>query len=295
MINLSRTRNFPLCDCRATSDAFPYANEFHGILFNYLKCGNCSSVFVDPIPNSQTFARMYSKDTYHDCYYNDENESESYAKSVNLLKKYVCDGSKVLDYGCGLGDFLKVLNSQGFDPYGVEYDKDAAKFASDTVACDVWTVEKFTSPSFKQNFDVVHLGDVLEHLPEPIDTLNKILEKLKIEGILFVEGPVENNPSLVYLASTIFGWIKHILKPGVTSSNPPHHLFRVDAKQQLAFFNQVNSSLELNYWRVYESGWPYIGGGIVKGAIAKIAIFFGGKSFFGITFGNRFQAVFIKK
>lgn len=45
-----------------------------------------------------------------------------------------------------------------------------------------------------QRFDAIHLGDVLEHLPHPASLLRE-LEPLG--GVFFIEGPLENNPSLV--------------------------------------------------------------------------------------------------
>jgi len=236
---------------------------------------------------------MYAKSSYHDCYYHDENSS--YIESVNLLIKYTDSKSTVLDYGCGLGNFLKILSSKKLTPYGVEFDKEAAKFAANKVDCEVYTVDEFMSDSFEKKFDVIHLGDVLEHLPNPVESVDKILDKLKPKGVFFVEGPLEINPSPVYWAIVVFGFLKYMLKPSMIPNNPPHHLIRVNSKQQIAFFKKINTPISLVYWHVYESGWPYIGGGIIKNTIAKIAIYFGGKSLFGITFGNRFQAILIKK
>ena len=292
-MNFDKSRDCPICGLRANSIAFPFTVKFNQIEFNYLKCDSCSSIFVDPIPDDGTFALMYLKDSYHDCNYHDE--SSIYVESVNLLIKYVDSESIVLDYGCGLGNFLEVLSSKKLIPYGVEFDNEAAKFAANKADCKVCTVDEFMSDSFKQKFDAIHLGDVLEHLPNPIESIDTILNRLKPGGVFFVEGPLETNPSPVYWAIVVFGFIKHLLKPGIVPNNPPHHLIRIGSKQQLTFFEEINTSISPVYWRVYESGWPYIGGGMVKGAIAKIAIFFGGKSLFGITFGNRFQAIFIKK
>jgi len=105
------------------------------------------------------------------------------------------------------------------------------------------------------------------------------------------------NPSPVYWAIKIFSKLKGVLKSEIIDNNPPHHLFHTKSNQQLNFFlKNIKTPLELSYWNVYESGWPYINGGIIKKFIAKIAI---GTSrignLFGMSFGNRFQAIFIKK
>ena len=286
-------RDCPICGSITTSITFPYATQFNSIQFKYYRCSNCSSVSVNPVPDNHTFSKMYSRDVYHDRYYVDKKDS-NYQDSVNLLKKYIDEGATVLDYGCGIGGFLKELEAGNFFPFGVEFDKKAISYAKDNVSCNVWSVDQFIELRTKLTFDVIHLGDVLEHLPDPLITLNKLLRYLKSGGILFVEGPLKINPSPVYWVANIFGVLKRMLKPNFIANHAPTHLFRTGAKQQLMFFEHLNSLLDLKYWRVYETGWPYSEGGIVKVGISKIAVLLSGKNILGMTFGNRFQALLRK-
>jgi len=294
VVKFSNIGRCPICNSTSKSVTFPYKTLFNGELFKYLECPSCFTVFVSPTPNENTFIRMYKKDSYHDQDY-DAEVGGTYGKSVELLKGFSHNGATVLDYGCGVGGFLKSLGEQNFVPTGVEFDSDATIFASNNALCDVWTTDTFFSSCSNYNFDVIHLGDVLEHLSDPADTIRKLLPSLKTGGILFVEGPLEINPSLVYWVSRAYGWLKNILRPGFVATYPPYHLFRVGGAQQLDFFNTFESNLQLKYWDIYESGWPYIECGIIKRVIANIAIFFGGKKMFNLTFGNRFNAILIKK
>jgi len=291
---LNRSRNCPLCGARATSITFPYATRFNGVHFNYLKCGGCSSGFVDPVPDSQTFARMYAKADYHDCYY-EGKEGGAYTESVHLLKQYLPAGALVLDYGCGIGAFLKALGAEGFIPLGVEFDKDAAHFAGQNAGCEALSVDDFLAQPDKPRFDAIHLGDVLEHLPDPAATLSQLLDYLRPGGMVFVEGPLENNPSLVYWSARFFGRLKQVFKPGFIPTNAPTHLFRTGELAQLNFFHKNNFLLSPLIWRVYETGWPYASGGLVKRTIASVAVMLGGKKCFGTTFGNRFEGIFVKQ
>lgn len=288
---INSARHCPLCNARASGVTFPYVTKFNAVQFNYLKCGACSSVFVDPVPDSQTFAKMYAKADYHDLYY-EGSEGGAYSESANLLKEYLPAGAKVLDYGCGVGAFLKALAQEGFIPYGVEFDEDAARFAGQNTNCETFSVDQFLALVDKPKFDAIHLGDVLEHLPDPASTLKNLLGYLKPGGVLFVEGPLETNPSPVYWAAQTFGWIKRIVKPHFVANHIPTHLFRTDAKQQLAFFRRTEPRLDLLSWHVYETGWPYASGGVVKRAIAGAARLMSGKRLLGVILGNRFRGVF---
>jgi SAM-dependent methyltransferase len=246
---------------------------------------------VDPVPDAHTFERMYAKSAYHDCHYA-ERDTAAYAQSARLLKQYVEAGGTVLDFGCGFGHFLRALKEEGFAAFGVEFDIDAARFAAHNAGCEVVSVEDFFKHENRRQFDVLHLGDVLEHLPDPEAMLKRLLAHLKPGGLLFVEGPLEVNPSPVYWASSLFGSLKHWLRPDFVGAGKPTHLFRTGSRQQLAFFYRADPGLMLQHWQVYETGWPYAGGGKLKRVIAGLAIGLGGKRLFGVTFGNRFCGIF---
>ncbi|MFZ2726466.1 MAG: methyltransferase domain-containing protein [Methylococcaceae bacterium] len=294
---IDETRFCPLCGGKPKGFDFPFATEFNTKYFYYFKCAKCGSVFVNPLPDTDTFSKMYVKSQYHDKHYEgkDSGAYVEYIESARLLRQYLNQGSLVLDYGCGTGGFLNALKSEGFIPYGVEFDKDAAIFASQQAECEALSVDEFFALSDKPNFDAIHLGDVLEHLPYPDDTLKQLLSYLRPNGILFVEGPLEINPSPVFWAAYMFGAIKHIFKPNFISNHPPTHLFRTGSRQQFDFFKNISPELELEYSCVYETGWPYLHGGMLKHVIANIAIILGGFSIGNITFGNRFKAIYTKR
>ena len=138
---MNESRRCPLCDGKGNSPAFPYATNFNNAQFNYIKCGACLSVFVDPVPDRQTFEKMYAKTEYHDVYY--ENiEDSAYSESAKLLREYLPAGATVLDYGCGVGAFLKQLAQEGFITYGVEFDIDAALFAGLKTNCETFSIDQ---------------------------------------------------------------------------------------------------------------------------------------------------------
>lgn len=287
----SRPRPCPLCGAAGSRSVFPFATEFNQRRFNYLACSGCSCVYVDPVPDQETFERMYAKSRYHDAYY-ETAEEDAYIDSARMLQGVLRPGARVLDYGCGTGGFLRALRSAGFVPFGVEFDPDAAEAASRKASCEVLTVEEFWRRD-DEVFDAIHLGDVLEHLPDPATVLGRLLGRLKSGGALFAEGPLEVNPSPVYWAASLFGWAKRVLWPGFVATHAPTHLFRASARQQLAFFFRVDNRLSLHAWELYETGWPYVHGGRLKKVIARVAVGVANGSRRLGVFGNRFRGLFI--
>jgi SAM-dependent methyltransferase len=289
---MNQTRRLcPVCEGPAGSPAFPYSTKFNARIFDYVRCQVCGAVFVDPAPDDETMAVMYAKSSYHDLHYM-EFESPHYASSARLLRQFLPAGARVLDYGCGVGLFLQALKSEAFVPVGVEFDGDAAAYAAEKTQCPTFSTKEFFAGGEDGGYDALHVGDVLEHLPNPTASLRELLVWLKPEGLLFAEGPLENNVSLVSWAAHAFGFAKRQLRPQSFGSSPPTHLLRVNEAQQLKFFERVDSDLTRLHWNVYETGWPYAGGGGAKQLIAGVAIAFGGASIAGVTLGNRFRGIF---
>lgn len=282
-------RTCPLCGSPGGRAAFPFATRFNGRQFAYLGCEGCACVYVDPVPDAETFCRMYAKAQYHDTHYADADQA-MYLDSARMLRELLPPGARVLDYGCGTGAFLEALRAVDLVPVGVEFDHDAAQAASRRSRSEVQTVDAFWSgPS--TSFDAVHLGDVLEHLPDPAAVLRQLLTRLRPGGVLFAEGPLEVNPSPVYWCASVLGWAKRLARPGMVASHPPTHLYRANGRQQLAFFRRVEPRLSLHRWELYETGWPYARGGRLKRTIARAAIALSGLR--RSLFGNRFRGLFL--
>lgn len=286
-------RDCPICGSRPGNPGFPYATTFAGNKYDYLACGSCATVYVDPVPDEATFCRMYAKSEYHDAHY-EGIDPAAYRDSAEFLAAHLPLGASVLDYGCGTGEFLAACTARGFAPTGVDFDADVAKAASLRGECAAYSAVEFDAALSGVTFDALHQGDVLEHLPAPLDDMDRLLHRLRPNGVLYVEAPIETNASLVYWAARTFGALKRQLRPGFMASHPPTHLLLTDAASQLNFFDRLNPTMRLVAWTVEETGWPYADGGRVKRLIALCARAMGGRSLAGTMFGNRFKAVLVK-
>lgn len=115
-------------------------------------------------------------------------EREDYLAQHKNIIDYVnsLDGGRVLDVGCGLGFLLSAL-SKKFERFGLEPNPQAAKIARKNGWVFPSTLEE---SGFSSNFfDVVILNHVIEHLPDPVATIQEIRRVLKPGGKLVVETP----------------------------------------------------------------------------------------------------------
>jgi len=91
---------------------------------------------------------------------------------------------RVLDVGCGIGDFLNFMPSTvGVDinPFNIEYCRRRGLTAH--------LIDKIPYPFDDMIFDSVVLDNVLEHLDDPMPTIKEIHRLLKNAGTLIVGVP----------------------------------------------------------------------------------------------------------
>jgi 2-polyprenyl-3-methyl-5-hydroxy-6-metoxy-1,4-benzoquinol methylase len=111
---------------------------------------------------------------------------------VLLLEKVLARGKDlaVLDLGFGAGLFARRVRPACRYLAGVELDPEAAKegasFFDDPVTGDL--LEGISGP-WREPFDVIVAGDVLEHLPRPEVLLDSLRHLLKPDGVLLLSLP----------------------------------------------------------------------------------------------------------
>ena len=123
--------------------------------------------------------------------------------------------------------------------------------------------------------------------------LANLHKKIKKNGFLYIEGPIERNFSLVNISIVLFGNIKKFLSYNYKNNFKPYHLYFCDFKNQLSMIKKNNKFEVLNY-EIYETGWPYNCGGYVKKIIAMMAVLFSKLNIFGFKIGNRFRIILKK-
>ena len=158
-----------------------------------VRCMNCGLVYLNPMPTFEDWRRYYEKD-YDFILHRDR---QSYLKGAEGIKnellqyeKYVKRG-KLLDIGCGTGNFIYRAKELGWNAYGIEISKRYTDFLRNEIGLNVMSVpveEAEFNPNF---FDVVVLNHVLEHLFDPKHVLKKIHGFLRKGGIVAIYIPNE--------------------------------------------------------------------------------------------------------
>ncbi len=105
--------------------------------------------------------------------------------------KYVGSNQKILSVGCGTGLLEAEAKKKGNSVYGLDISIDnvrkASKILDGVFLCDLEKIKRL--PFKTETFDVIILGDVVEHLLEPRKMLRMIKPLLKREGYIIASIP----------------------------------------------------------------------------------------------------------
>lgn len=218
--SMNKTRHCIACGSQREVDGKHYNCFFEGREITYRLCGACGLVELNKNQPGVNLTEIYP-----DAYYGsgDRKFIRFFDVLRDLLNTYrlwnfrSVVGSKaikVLDIGCGDGDFLKQIYAQGSQIYGVELAGAAFKRASCITGIHLLPADMVCAESYpKQYFDAITLWHVFEHLPDPYQTLNYCRQWLKSDGYLFIEVP------------NVSSWQAQLFKVNWFHLDAPRHLF----------------------------------------------------------------------
>lgn len=92
------------------------------------------------------------------------------------------DKVRLLDFGCGWGEFLSICRCFGFDAVGIDRSQ-ARRTAQATIHA---SVEELPT---KATFHAITMFEVLEHLDAPLAVLRTLTARLVTGGVLVLETP----------------------------------------------------------------------------------------------------------
>ncbi len=183
--------------------------------FQIEKCKSCGFLFTNPRPGKNEMAKYYRSDAYISHTERKQTIKERIyfwvqktmvRRKTALLKKHTKARSpKLLDFGCGTGNFMYHAHKHGFKPEGYEPDASARKKAESKGLYIFSNLDKLFGNK-TECYDVITLWHVLEHLHDFPSVLDDFHTKLKTKGLLVVAVPMAKSTDAVYYKHHWAGW-----------------------------------------------------------------------------------------
>jgi 2-polyprenyl-3-methyl-5-hydroxy-6-metoxy-1,4-benzoquinol methylase len=219
-----------------------------------VRCDDCGLVFLNPQPSDDELARIYSADYFLG------SDTEKNSQAVREIKQATArfylseisrycgpDSGRLLEIGCGDGDFLATAQTAGWRVTGVEYSAAACEKARQRLKNgEVFCGELQSARLEAEQFDRCVISDVIEHVRSPMDFLKEIHRVLKPGGALFIATP------------SIGSWSARLMRQKWMEFKAEHLTYFDPQTLQTALFN--SSFREV----IVEPGWKILSFDYVK-------------------------------
>jgi SAM-dependent methyltransferase len=191
-----------------------------GVETSVVRCRACHGVYQWPVLRPQGNPYLaFAGDEYFALH----DRTDKIAIGRHLAReagRLLGHTGRLLELGCGRGEFLMAAAEEGWAVQGVEM---TAHFAQEASGVDIEIAPIETCRSLDHTYDAILLAAVLEHVYDPIACLTRCRAALQPGGVLYVDVPNECG------LWARFGWIYQRLRGrrwavSLSPSFPPFHV-----------------------------------------------------------------------
>lgn len=191
---------------------------------------------TSPIPNN--LDKYYESEDYISHHQDSGSFKEKiykFAQSFNLnykrniVAKETFKNAKVLDYGCGAGEFIKYIE-EDFITFGFEPNPDARKAASKKV--NKTTIISDLNEIENESLDMITMWHVFEHIDNQEDMIEVFYNKLKDNGLMIIAVPNHTSYDAKYYKEF---WAAY---------DVPRHIYHFSKSGMEKLFNSQNWKLK---------------------------------------------------
>lgn len=226
-LSTRRLEACPSCG-RANPRPLPLRYEYRGESFPLAECDTCGMRFLTVQPDRDGLRSLYSS-AYFERDFRCGRSDAAYAseeafreENRGLLDWFakVSPPGQLLEVGSAGGWLLKHAGERGWTVRGVELSADAVAKAR-ALGLEVFEGDLLDAALPADTFDLVYLGDVLEHVPDCRATLAEVARVLRPGGHLVLRGPITTHSLARGLALAVYG----LAGRTIVLREPPYHLW----------------------------------------------------------------------
>jgi len=195
-----------------------YVSPYNNQEYKRYECPNCDVHWWEPL---KIIPEFYESEVFEYYIAFHEGVGARLSEWHTAFFKYFPSNArgKLLDVGCGDGRFLRYAKEQGFEVWGIDFDKKSVESAKINLGIDTvfaMSLEEFYEYAKERGlkFDVITFFEVLEHQDKSREFLEMVKGLLREGG--YIAGSVPNRERLFVEMDwrDYFHW-----------DYPPHHFF----------------------------------------------------------------------
>lgn len=227
-----------------------YDNE----MYRFVRCSECHGFSLFPKLTHSQLSLLYSSDYVDSVDFESTNVEQIDNTKFTQLKEFFrslkeVKGKSFLDYGCGADPIsFKFARDADLIPMGMELSQDVREIAKRNTGVEMLSRDEVMRGDI--SFDFVFLGDVLEHLIDPIIELESLKVIMSKNSLLIAQGPLQGSQTLTHLLVRTFAW----LTQGRTTSYPPYHVSLASSQSMRQLFSTAGFQVER--LDTFEVDWP---------------------------------------
>jgi len=166
---------------------FPDAESLeqdNGIDLEICQCSGCGLVQLNNEPVS------YYKEVIRSVAFSEEMKNFRMKQFKEFIEKYFLEGRKIVEVGCGSGEYLSIMQQFGVETYGLEQATESVnKCVENGLKVSKGFIQDSTDKINGAPFNAFFIFNFLQHWPDPNSTLRGIYNNLADGAVGIVEVP----------------------------------------------------------------------------------------------------------
>lgn len=155
------------------------------------RCADCRTEFLVVDDERDAVAVTYWDSYKFEIYADKEVQADYEARYRTVLdqaRRFTSTIDRVVDVGCGIGNFLDWVRSQGMEATGADVDDGALATCAER-GLEAVHIDELTDRIPAGSIDLITLWDVIEHINEPLAAVERLVPLLRPGGIMAFETP----------------------------------------------------------------------------------------------------------
>jgi SAM-dependent methyltransferase len=166
----------------------PTTDSYGAALADIERCVACGHMQLDRFPSDAELAAAYAEAASDDYVEEEAGQRATARETLERIERFASPG-KLLDIGCWVGFLMAEARERGWETLGIEPSEFASSFARERLGLEVMRTGLLEADLPESEFDAAVMGDLVEHLVDPREGLDRVARTLRPGGVLYLAVP----------------------------------------------------------------------------------------------------------